>query len=165
MKKLPKMDISYPTGSHVPALEQAARAVGDGLVIEHGAGIYSTPLLARVGCRVLCVESHDGWREWAQWIYEGRAEVVGTMDVPYRRLREAALVFIDGPADERGPLLSACMESRVPTIIAHDTDAKTWDYYGFRPQHFMTTLYSVSQPVARTTLWQLKPTMGVPFDP
>jgi len=48
--------ITEPTGSHVPTLETAARAC-TGLVIEHGAGLYSTPLLARLGCRVLCVES------------------------------------------------------------------------------------------------------------
>jgi hypothetical protein len=156
------MEVQYPTGSHRPALEQAAIEAGVGLVIEHGAGMYSSPLLARLGCRVLCVESHEGWREWAEWIYQGRAEVVS--EIPHRRLRDAALVFIDGVADERGPLLSACMESRVPLILMHDTDQNTWAYYGLSSHHFMSTIYEVTHPAPRTTLWRLKPTTGVPFD-
>jgi hypothetical protein len=162
MKKPPKMEVQYPTGSHRHALEQAARDAGTGLVIEHGAGMYSSPLLARLGCRVLCVESHEGWREWAEWIYQGRAGVVA--DIPSARLRDASLVFVDGVAEERGPLLSACMESRVPLILAHDTDQNTWNYYGFSSHHFMTTLYAVSHPAPRTTLWKLKQFGGVPFD-
>lgn len=161
MRKPPKMEISHPTASHLPALEQAARGVVGGLVVEHGAGLYSTPLFARLGCSVLCVESHKGWREWARWIYEDRAEFA---DSPGVVLNRAALVFIDGPADERGPLLSACLDVGVPTIIAHDTDPKTRDYYGYKPHHFMVTRYEITQPCARTTVWKLKPPMGVPFD-
>ena len=58
MKKPPRsmMGIASPTGSHLPVLERAARACGSGLVIEHGAGLYSPPLLAHLGCNVLCVE-------------------------------------------------------------------------------------------------------------
>jgi hypothetical protein len=162
MRKPPKMEISHPTASHLPVLEQAAREVGAGLVIEHGAGLYSTPLFARLGCNVLCIEQHEGWREWAQWIYQGRATFVASVG---DALRSAGLVFIDGPAEERGPLLSACLDTNVPTIIAHDTGIKTRDYYGYKPNHFMVTRYEVTHPVDRTTVWRLKPPMGVPFDP
>jgi hypothetical protein len=165
MKKPPAMEVRFPTSSHWPALAEAASQVGGGLVIEHGAGLYSTPLLARLGCRVVCVESHEGWHAWAAWVYDephGYCKVVESVD--YAKLAEAALVFIDGPAEERGPLLSACIEAGVPTIIAHDTDPKTRDYYGYKPHHFMVTRYDVTYPVARTTVWKLKPPMGVPFD-
>jgi hypothetical protein len=163
MKKPSRFEIAHPTASHLPALEAAAREVGAGLVIEHGAGLYSTPLFARLGCRVLCVETHPGWCEWANWIYEARAEIVPSV-LP-SVIPVAALVFIDGPAEERGPLLSACIEHSVPTIIAHDTGPKTRDYYGYKPHHFMVTRYEVTHPVDRTTVWRLKPPMGVPFDP
>jgi len=162
MKKPPPIVITHPTASHLPALDLAAREAGDGLVIEHGAGLYSTPLFARLGCRVVCVETHPGWAEWASWVYQGKSAVVAALDV--RQLADAALVFFDGPADERGPLLSACIEYGVPTIIAHDTGPKTRDYYGYKPHHFMVTRYEVSHPVDRTTVWKLKPPMGVPFD-
>jgi hypothetical protein len=155
------MPVAPPTGSHWPVLLAEASALPvDSLVIEHGAGLYSTPLLAQLACWVLCVESHEGWREWAAWIYRGRGAVVESPP----DVKSASLVFIDGAAEERGPLLEACLSCGVPTIIAHDTDPKTRDYYGYKPHHFMVTRYEVSHPAARTTLWKLKPPMGVPFD-
>jgi hypothetical protein len=165
MKKPPKMEISHPTASHLPALEQALAAVKDGAsVIEHGAGLYSTPTFERSQARVTCVESHEGWADWARWMYRDHygSEVVASP--PVSRVKDAALVFIDGPAEERGPLLSACIEAGVPIIIAHDTGIKTRDYYGYKPSHFMVTRYEVTHPVDRTTVWRLKPPMGVPFD-
>lgn len=159
MKKPPKMEINHPTASHLPALEHAVLGVDeDALVIEHGAGLYSTPLFARDGHRVLCVESHEGWREWARWMYRGRAEFVDFATLIKARLcSSASLVFIDGPADERGPLLSACIEASVSAIIAHDTGIKTRDYYGYKPHHFTAERYEVTHPVDRTTVWKLKP--------
>ena len=157
MKKPPPMSISHATASHLPVLESGARAA-TGLVVEHGAGLYSTPLLARLGCRVRCIESHPGWSDWARWIYEGRAEFSSAPDIT-----DATLVFIDGVAEERGPLLSACIAAGVPTIIAHDTGEKTRGYYGYEPYHFMVTRYDVTHPAPRTTLWKLKPPIGVPF--
>src|SRR5688572_15660515 len=155
------MVISHATASHLPVLEQFAREAGAGWVLEHGAGLYSSPLLARLGCSVVCIERHPGWHEWARWLYGDRAVM---LDVP-GAVTNIALAFIDGPAEERGPLLSACLELGVPTIIAHDTGIKTRDYYGYKPYHFMVTRYEVTHPVDRTTVWKLKPPMGVPFDP
>jgi hypothetical protein len=163
MKKPPKMEIVHPTASHWPALEAELTNVCDGdLVIEHGAGLYSTPLFARAGCDVLCIESHDGWAQWARWMYRGPVDVVKSPSGV--NLTDAMLVFIDGPAEERGPLLTACLEANVPTIIAHDTGIKTREYYGYKPEHFMVTRYDISYPVDRTTVWKLKPPLGVPFD-
>ena len=149
--------ITEPTGSHLPILEAAARKT-TGLVIEHGAGLYSTPLLARLGCRVLCCESQPGWRDWAAWMYEGRAEVVETITPALARLPEATLVFIDGPSSERAQLIEACFDMRVPTIVAHDTHPRIWQEYGWRKEHFSARGYTVThddlQDRYRTTLWQ-----------
>ena len=151
------MGIESPTGSHLPVLEAAARAAGDRLVIEHGAGLYSTPLLARLGCNVLCSESVSGWAEWARWIYQGRCQFVDSFKEIIPRLAEAALVFIDGPARERGFLLQRCLDTGVPTIIAHDTQPDEWGLYGFQPHMFVHPDYAVTQHAEdthRTTLWQ-----------
>jgi len=159
------MEILHPTSSHWPALEAALADLADSsLVIEHGAGLYSTPTIARSHACVLCIESHEGWADWARWMYRDYygAEVTGS--IPWARVKDASLAFIDGPAEERGPLLSACLEAGVPTIIAHDTGIKTRDYYGYRPYHFTVTQYEITNPVDRTTVWRLKPPMGVPLD-
>jgi hypothetical protein len=150
--------ITQPTGSHVPTLEAAARSVGDGLIIEHGAGLYSTPLLARLGCRVLCCESQEAWREWATWIYEGRARVVESIHTAYAQLRDASLVFIDGALEERSPLLSECIAARVPLIVAHDTHPRVRSYYGWTKQQFEAPGYTIThddyRDKYRTTLWR-----------
>jgi hypothetical protein len=159
--KIPKsmMGVASPTGSHVPVLEEAARAAVDKLIIEHGAGLYSTPLLAALGCRVLLVEPHPGWSEWARWIYNDRVEVVTTAALVVPHLPEAALVFLDGPAKERGALLRACFSSCVPTIIAHDTQPREWSYYDFTRDMFEHNGYCVSHTAEdshRTTMWKLR---------
>lgn len=153
------MGIESPTGSHLPVLESVSRAAGDGLIIEHGAGLYSTPLLARIGARVLCTESHVGWAEWARWIYEGRAEIVDSWKQAAARLEEAALVFIDGTANERGTLVQMCLDRGVPSIIAHDTNDSDWSHYGYQPHMFAHPRYNVthhSEDTHRTTLWVLR---------
>jgi hypothetical protein len=165
MKKPPPMVIDHPTASHLPALEaELADLPAGAIVIEHGAGLYSTPAFARTNATVLCIESHEGWAGWALWMHRYNDSSV-VPAIPWHRIKDAALVFIDGHADERGPLLSACLEAGVPTIIAHDTGIKTRDYYGYKPHHFMVTRYEITNPVERTTVWKLKPPMGVPFDP
>lgn len=152
------MGIESPTASHLPVLEQAVRALSpDALVIEHGAGLYSTPLLARLGARVLCSEPHPGWAEWAKWIYQGGAEMADSFKQVIPRIPGSALVFIDGPARERGPILQACLDAGVPTVIAHDTQPDEWGHYGYQPHMFKHPDYAVTQnseDTHRTTLWQ-----------
>lgn len=159
MKPKSMMGIESPTGSHLPVLEQAAGDAANRLVIEHGAGLYSTPLLARLGCNVLCCEPHAGWAEWARWIYQGNVEMVGSFKRVIERLGDAAVVFLDGPTRERGLLLQACLERHVPTIIAHDTQQGDWGHYGYQPHMFTHVDYVISQHAEeshRTTLWRLK---------
>lgn len=147
------MGIASPTASHLPVLEAACRST-DGLVIEHGAGLYSTPLLARIGCRVVCVEPHPAWAEWARWIYQDDAEMVAVLN--HERLQGAAVVFIDGPAKDRGPLLGAALAARVPTIIAHDTGKRERHHYGFTAAMFEHPGYVITEAAENTTLWKLR---------
>lgn len=161
MRKPPAsmMGIECPTGSHVPVLEAClATMPPDGLVLEHGAGLYSTPLLARVGVRVVCSEPNLGWLEWARWIYQGRAEIVESVKPAVARIREFSLVFVDGPAKERGFLMQAALDAEVPAIIAHDTQDGEWGHYGYQPHMFKHPRYAVTQHAEgshRTTLWRL----------
>jgi hypothetical protein len=160
-KRPPKtmMGIASPTGSHLPVLEQYVRAAGNGLIIEHGAGLYSTVLLARLCRRVLCMEPHKGWAEWARWVYEDRVEMADSIAATIARLPEAAVVFLDGPAKERGVLLTAALNAGVPVIIAHDTNKREFNYYGFTAAQFSDERYEISHHAEdshRTTLWVRK---------
>lgn len=157
------MGIASPTGSHLPSLHAGAvlAAQRDALLIEHGAGLYSTPLLARFDIEVLCVEPHEGWREWARWIYSGSradAEMGDSWKRAVPRLSDAATVFIDGPANERGPLLRASLEANVPMVIVHDTEEREWDYYGHKRHFFEWPKYRIAhfaEDSHRTTVWTL----------
>lgn len=164
-KAIPKpprtmMGVASPTGSHLPVLEQSVRDMPEGgLVIEHGAGLYSTVLLARLGVRALCCEPHTGWREWARWVYPDSIEVSDTVGAALDRLGDAAVVFLDGPAKERGVLLQACLEKRVPVIVVHDTGKREWNYYGFERHMFEHPDYETwLQPddPHKTMRWTLK---------
>jgi hypothetical protein len=155
------MGIASPTASHLPVLTAAVESAPPGsIVIEHGAGLYSTPLLARSGFAVVCIEPHPGWGEWARWIYDEPACVVDAIDD--ETLSRAAVVFIDGPGDERGPLLDRCLRLRIPTIIAHDTNPtrREWRAYGLESRMFEHPDYDIThsaEDTHRTTLWKLKP--------
>lgn len=160
MKPKSMMGIESPTGSHLPVLEVAVAKLQPGdIVIEHGAGLYSTPLLARLGCKVLCCEPHPGWAEWARWIYRGNVEMLDSFKRAIERMGDAAVVFLDGPARERGVLLQQALDRGVPTIIAHDTNPGEMGLYGFHPHMFTHPKYVVShhaEDTHRTTLWVRK---------
>jgi hypothetical protein len=158
-KRVPAMmGIQSPTGSHLPTLFQAVKQAGSGaVVIEHGAGLYSTPLLARLGCQVVCHEPHPGWNEWARWIYEGRCEFVETFADLVARVGDASVAFIDGAALERGQLLSAAIAARVAAIVVHNTEEGDWGAYGLKAEHFAAPGYEVTHHAEdsyRTTLWR-----------
>jgi hypothetical protein len=147
--------IPEPTASHLPLLERAALA-SHGLVIEHGAGLYSSPLLARLGRDVLCVEGNDEWRAVAASHYGSRV-TFGSLADALAALPSAGLVFIDGAQCERARLLDAALSAGVPHIVAHDTHERCFTYYGWRPEHFAAPDYAVEHDVFkrkyRTTYW------------
>lgn len=154
------MGLQSPTASHLPVLERAVRTMPDGgLIIEHGAGLYSTVFLSRTDVRILCCEPNPGWAEWARWVYDGKAEIVDSFKRALERLGDASVVFLDGPAAERGVLLQACLDRKVPFIIAHDTNKREWNEYGYQPHMFSHPDYAIEQQPNDphvTTSWVLR---------
>ncbi len=152
--------IASPAGSHVPMLEASLDSLSPGsLVIEHGAGLYSTPLLASRDVEIQCIESHPGWAEWARWVY-GLAGRGCTIDGSWKHCPadRAALVFIDGESRTRGPLLKFCLERGAPLIVAHDTQEERWSEYRHLASYFTWAGYSVTHDAGpvRTTTWARK---------
>ena len=153
-------DISPHWGSHSTLLESALSALPSGaLVIEHGAGIYSTPIVARYDVRVLCVEDEPGWRSWAAWMYKnaGRtATVLERAKQTVGQLSASGLVFIDGITRERGDLLKWALDAKAPAIIAHDTEEDMAKAYGFHRHLMSVPGYVVTHDGERprTTMWK-----------
>ncbi len=149
------IDASPAWGSHVTALAVALSCLAPGaLVIEHGAGIYSSPLIARFDVRVLVVEEAPGWRSWSYWLYESARRESRSIDrakLAIPSLAGAGLVFIDGAARERADLLRWSLEADVPYVIAHDTEAGCYGY----PRHLLErgeTVHVAGLPA--TTVWR-----------
>jgi hypothetical protein len=155
-------DINPIWGTHTSILERELAALPSGsLVVEHGAGVYSTPLIARFNVRVICIEDLQGWRDWASWIYgmagrEVRVEDWAKPVVPV--LPTVSLVFIDGIIRERGDLLKWALAAKVPTIIAHDTEDDYRKMYGYSSHLFREPGYEAGHDGGRpqTTVWKLK---------
>lgn len=126
-------DINPKWGSHIDALRAELGKLSHGaLVIEHGAGMYSSVEIARHDVRVICAEEALGWQAWTAWVYTGRdATIVERWKHTVPGLADAALVFIDGRARDRSKLLGACIERFVPVIILHDTEQSAWHEYGW----------------------------------
>lgn len=156
-------DINPQWGSHAPVLEAALLMLAPGsLVIEHGAGMFSSPIIARYPVSVLCIEEVPGWRAWAQWLYAAADRLYGISMLSRAKaaipqLSRAQLVFVDGAARERGDLLSWALSAEVPCVIAHDTEGDTNAAYGYSRHLFAPGRYQVvhdgEQP--RTTMWEL----------
>ncbi len=160
MKALPVLTITSLAGSHLTALEVSLDSLSPGsLVIEHGAGLYSSPLFAARDVEIVCIETNPGWSEWAGWLYSmaGRAF---SIQESWKRcadvLDRAALVFIDGEARHRGDLLRLCLERGVPLIVAHDTQSERQGGYGYHAHYFEHPGYAVTHDAlpVRTTVWR-----------
>jgi hypothetical protein len=152
------LDASPAWGTHSGALSLALESLPPGsLVVEHGAGIYSTPLIARYDVQVICIESLPGWASWANWVYLGAGRVVSTCERAKRavpHLPRAALVFIDGLASERADLLKWSIAAKVPTIIAHDTERDASTLYGYAMHDVQGYTIAHDDRRPRTTVWQ-----------
>jgi hypothetical protein len=158
MKHIPvMMGIASPTGSHLPALVAALDSLPAGaLVIEHGAGLYSTPLLAQRDIEVQCIETHAGWLEWAAWVYRLSSRPCEMVDSwKHADVGRAALVFVDGAARDRGPLVKLALEKGASLIVAHDTEEEHWSEYRHQRHYFEAPGYKVTHDNEphRTTVW------------
>lgn len=153
-------DINPGWGSHTTILAAELASLPPGaLVIEHGAGVFSTPLIAQHDVRPWCIEDLIGWRGWARWVYasHGRDLRVEERAKPcVSSLPDASLVFIDGIIQERGDLLRWALEAGVPTIIAHDTEDDYRKMYGYSERYFRFPGYTVTSDGSRpqTTVWR-----------
>jgi hypothetical protein len=146
-------DIEPAWGSHSAALSSALASLPPGsLVIEHGAGMCSSVLIARHDVRVVCIEEAPGWRAWAGWIYGGRAELLQRAKQATALLSSAALVLIDGAARERGDLLKWALDAGAPLIIAHDTEEPR--QYGYRLDARADYVITHDGGTPRTTTWR-----------
>lgn len=142
----------------MPILEDALTGLtGDALVIEHGAGLYSSTVVQRCDARVVCIEQDKMWRDWASWLYGDAGELMDRAKQALPILSSAALVFIDGKASERGDLLRWSLAARVPCIIAHDTEDDHRKQYGYTRESFDAPGYSITHDGVRprTTAWRL----------
>lgn len=157
-------DIEPQWGSHTSVLSSALESLDysghQPLIIEHGAGMYSSPVIAQHAVRVVCIEEAMGWRSWSRWLYEQAGREVSLMSRAKESLpllASAALVFIDGAARERGDLLKWALAAKVPTIIAHDTEEDTSGTYGYHKHVFGAGEYAVTHDGGkpRTTVWRL----------
>ena len=155
-------DIDTPWGSHKDSLAAALATLEPGaLVIEHGAGMYSSPLIARHDVRVICIEELPGWTGWARWLYTSAGRQIETLEraklaIPH--LASAALVFIDGAARERGDLLKWSLDAGAPLILCHDTESDHRSMYGYAGHYFERRGYTMTDDSARTTSESWRPT-------
>lgn len=146
-------DINTGWGSHRRDLQTVLGRLAPGsLVIEHGCGMYSSPLISRYNVRVIVVEESQGWGSWVEWMYRGANREVTRLErakQAVRFLADAALVFVDGAARERADMLKWALAAGVPTVIAHDTEDAQ---YGYRlDADGYDVAHSTEMP--RTTTW------------
>jgi len=154
-------DIEPGWGSHAGYLEtELAKLEPSALVIEHGAGMYSSTLVSTFDVKVICIEEVKGWASSARWLYRNAGRDVTVVDrakqvIP--RLADAALVFVDGATRERGDLVRWALDAGVPVVIAHDTEDDERKKYGYRfderPDY--TIEHSPERPA--TTIWRKVP--------
>lgn len=154
------MNALPPTASHRHLLERELVAAPAGAtIIEHGCGMYSSLVIARLlqDRKVVTIEADPVWRAWATWMYEAFGcahEVVARPgDV---ELERAYLVFVDGQANERVKLVNRALLAGAPRVIMHDTEPEHWDEYDLRKPHFEVRGYRVEHDLdgmRRTTLW------------
>jgi hypothetical protein len=150
-------DIDTFWGSHSNVLAAALAELEPGaIVIEHGVGLYSSPLIARFDVRVIAIEEMPGWTGWARWLYSGRdLTVMDRAKAAIPRLASADLVFIDGAARERGDLLKWSLEAGAKRVIAHDTERDSRKLYGYASHLFDAPGYTATHdgnwPI--TTQW------------
>lgn len=160
-------DIDSFWGSHTPSLHAALMEVPPGsLVIEHGAGLYSSTVISRYDVHVLLIEEAPGWTSWAKWLYEMAGRDCETLDrakPAISRLATAGLVFIDGANRERGDLLKWSLQAGAPLIVAHDTEDDVRKLYGCHSHLFDYPGYTVTHDVGgersrhphpHTTTWR-----------
>lgn len=143
--------------SHVPVLKALLEKYPIRRAVEHGCGIYSTPILAQ--CTGFSVDGDEEWIRKAKeatkfngaWRY-----VLGSTLKPFD-IRGADLAFIDGITEYRRESAQHALDARVPFVVIHDAERPgtyKWgqletrgyhrrDFTANHGLHKMTTVFSV----------------------
>ena len=115
--------------THLPVLAWCI-AQTTGLIVEFGAGDFSTPFLhffAELGRSVVSYEEDGRWLVKYQHLFTGLHQ---GLRLPEDRLGHAVhadVVLIDGSAESRGPILRSLSSWPVRYIVVHDTQPETID--------------------------------------
>ena len=126
-------------GTHLPALIACVLRT-TGPVLEMGAGLWSTPVLAALcgacGRRLVTVEQDAAWLARALRASGPRHplhEALGDYDDPAIDAGRWSVVLIDHVTERRQPDLMR-LAGRAELLVAHDADVASygWDFSSFR---------------------------------
>jgi hypothetical protein len=113
--------------THLPVLAWCiARTTG--LIVEFGAGDFSTPFLhffAEHGRDVVTYEETSHWLNKFRYLFSGRHQGLVLPQASAGQAAAADVVLIDGSAESRGPILALLAECPVRYIVVHDTQPAT----------------------------------------
>lgn len=130
--------------THVPVLEQALETFAPHKILEHGCGLYSSPIFSRF-CKTHCTEHDNEWINTITNLCNQNYKIVSTerdiLNVP--DIRGYDLIFIDGAREGRVPSAQRALDSEVPVVIIHDWNVTS--YYGYNhlriPEEYVKTVF------------------------
>jgi hypothetical protein len=91
-------------------------------VLEHGAGLNSTPYLRGLGIKVLTIEDEVRWRKDIDAVSYEQWDMTEVFD----------LVLVDGPGEQRARVVEAVMITEAYCILEHDAEAWSEDELALR---------------------------------
>jgi len=116
--------------SHTPVLKFVIESIRPSIVIEHGMGVSSTPLMHSFSCvkKIVSLEDEKKWRHCK--ICENKPNpLVEHHIISYSELTDEMLteddttvVFLDGKDTQRLVLLERSMKAGVKAIVEHDVE-------------------------------------------
>lgn len=134
----------------------------NGVAVEFGCGMHSTPLLLEKCTQVMSIEMQD-----SKWLSTVDKHLIGkgrftpawtAVDSvgPWEFLslyypRDIDFAFIDGHKASRWACVNLMMMLGVPTIVAHDTEAPQYGWQKVRAGGYTEKVYQDLTP--HTTVW------------
>jgi hypothetical protein len=125
-------DKAVRCGTHMDVLRSWVARLKPQSILEHGAGLNSTPYLRSLGIRVVTIEDDPRWHAGA------------ALSVPFEHWDASErfdIVLVDGPGTQRAQVVEASMIVGSRCIIEHDAEAwssaelelrlKLCDAYGY----------------------------------
>ena len=115
--------------THLPVLAWCI-AHTTGLIVEFGAGDFSTPFVhffAERGRQVITYEEMPRWLIKFSALFTGTHQGLRLAQDSVGLAATADVVLIDGSAESRGPILRMLADSPVRYIVVHDTQPQGID--------------------------------------